>query len=159
MKAAWIILFALLLQSVAAQVQLERSLLATAGRTSSAAGISLDASLGDLVTMTSVSSGLIICQGFQQTVPDFTTALNEEVGSGITLYPNPARDDLFVRSAGVAIGTLTLSDAAGREMPVRILRRDDGYALDLSGLAEGPYFLRIHLDQHLPMVVKVIKQH
>lgn len=144
----------------AAQVQLERSLLASTGRSSSAAGITLEASLGDLVVTTATSTGLIVTQGFHQAVPDFTTSLEPNELGEVSAFPNPVREILFLRGVGLGAEpwSLEMFDASGRSIPVEIQRTDDGAMIDMHGYASGPYQIRILQQRSTVHVFRVVKQ-
>jgi len=71
----------------------------------------------------------------------------------IKIYPNPARDMVYI-SSPVAVNAV-LTTVEGRD----VLRADHAQSLSLSGLPGGVYFLRISDEEHrLIRIDKVIKE-
>ena len=74
------------------------------------------------------------------TYSPLVAARTQDAEEGLTAWPNPVRNRLFVRSATDA--TAVLYDANGRE--VQTFELSDGFGeTDLSGLRAGVYFLRV----------------
>lgn len=74
------------------------------------------------------------------------------IGNGISLYPNPASDKLFVRTAGLSgsIVSIRLIDMQGRTVMVRKnlrMQEPDVLSLDVSELDEGVYLIEIQSDK------------
>lgn len=79
------------------------------------------------------------------------------------VYPNPAKDILFVKSTqsfqNISFG---LSDALGKNIntsnSAQISDTSDNYAIDLKNIRPGIYFIKIYSDTHLIHYAKVIKE-
>ena len=65
----------------------------------------------------------------------------------LNVFPNPAQDRLHVRATHLAApGALRILDAAGREVRATTVRASSGAwsgSLDVSGLADGVYILKL----------------
>lgn len=60
--------------------------------------------------------------------------------SGISVFPNPASDQLFVSSA-LALGTISITDVTGRKV-IEFSSPDNNTVINISGLARGCYFIQ-----------------
>lgn len=76
--------------------------------------------------------------------------------AGITIYPNPARNQVFL--SGLSAGAMvTLSDAKGRKLRLlRAMHREE--VLQLSGLASGVYFITIQSPAGTVQSWQIIKE-
>ena len=65
--------------------------------------------------------------------------------SGFTVYPNPAKDMLYISNGKDMAGTIQLSDLTGRQL-IRKSATGQLIQLDISGLAEGIYLVSLIND-------------
>jgi len=77
----------------------------------------------------------------------------DEVGSGVVIYPNPASDVLYVNSE--QLSNLTIKDMQGR----RILSQSASKEIELGQLPSGLYFLEVYsVSGEMLDIRKVVKQ-
>ncbi len=71
--------------------------------------------------------------------PEITTNVTEQVGTDPLLFPNPANNEVFLRSEGNGTVQIVITDPLGRTVHAQ---RSNGGAvqrIDLAGFAEGAY--------------------
>jgi len=66
---------------------------------------------------------------------------------GIVLYPNPARDYIFLQSDQYVVAKIILSDYMGRVVNITHPLTSNEHILDLSHLPSGMYYLQAEIDQ------------
>jgi hypothetical protein len=76
--------------------------------------------------------------------------------SAVTVYPNPANDQLFVNTGNVSSGTMELIDVTGAVVR-RVQFTGNLFAVDLSDLAGGIYFVSISTAEGRA-VRKIVKE-
>lgn len=74
--------------------------------------------------------------------------------SGISIYPNPARDRVSLSISGQEINQFALYDAAGK----RVIDSSHSDNVDVSGLAPGIYFVRAQTRGNELFISKLVKQ-
>jgi hypothetical protein len=80
--------------------------------------------------------------------PDITTGLAVQEGKDFALYPNPAKEEVFIRSPHAADSRIVLRDAAGREVFQRFTASANQLLrIDLRGTASGMYSVQ-QIDIH-----------
>ncbi len=62
----------------------------------------------------------------------------------LKIYPNPAKDMIFVETEDVVIQRLVLTDLRGKLQTVTLSDETSGKRLHLEGLAKGMYLLQVH---------------
>jgi hypothetical protein len=72
----------------------------------------------------------------------------------IDIYPNPAKDQLFVRANGNAEGIIILSDINGRQLK-KVSIQDQLTSIDTGGLKSGMYFVKF-VNDYFVEVQKII---
>ena len=72
----------------------------------------------------------------------------------ISIYPNPANDKLQI--TGVTSGTVEIINTKG-QIVTSLTAADTKTAIDISGLSDGVYIIKIMTDQGI-VVKKLIKQ-
>ena len=127
------------------QVQLERQLASCGGTLASAGSIQLEYTAGDLTVSTATSATFITTQGFQQTHDLSTVIAGENPDVKPILFPNPTRDVVTVQWLAMEGRTVhvKLMDTMGRMVQTSALAFNAPVTFDLSGLANGTYFLRL----------------
>lgn len=132
---------------------------------STAAGMSISWTMGEVAYTTLKTSTYILTQGFQQgnlfstSVEKPTSAVN-----GITIYPNPAKDYVKIRIdvqnvSGKAL--FELYDITGRKVisEQMVIEQSEPVDLDLSELRSGIYLLKIVMEQEkFNRIVKLVKE-
>lgn len=78
-------------------------------------------------------------------VPTNTVGISEEHESGLALWPNPARGQLFVQ-APADVEALQVVDAHGRIVLEQRMPPSTSVEIDVTHLAPGTYLLRIRQD-------------
>lgn len=123
---------------------LERQVVASAGTTLQNNALSLDFTMGEMMTSTLVE-GEALCQGFQQVWAVITA--NEEPGQelSVRLYPNPTPGFLHVVSDEPLV--LTLLDIKGSFLLEEQIP-SGATDMDISALAEGTYVVHLLDPKH-----------
>ena len=102
--------------------------------------------LGEPVIDTHAAGDFIITQGFHQPDGDFSTAIAPiamVVASGITLFPNPTRDEVVLLLSSVEAGTTyALFDGLGKLIAKHGVS-EERTTIDLSHQANGNYLLHV----------------
>ncbi|MBQ9546644.1 MAG: T9SS type A sorting domain-containing protein [Bacteroidales bacterium] len=80
-----------------------------------------------------------------------TSAINSVSMANISIYPNPAHN--MIRVNGASINSLEVMDLTGR----KVLRNEGVNTIDLSGLNNGVYMLRINANEGVA-VRKIVKK-
>lgn len=156
MKVISSILLVLAAHMMSAQ-DLSPEVVATAGETFSTNSLTLDWTLGEIMTE-SYSGTIVLTQGFHQ--PDNNTTSLEDLASvvgTITVYPNPTTDFIVIETEQAGNLELVLFDMSGRS----VLRQNvsgSSSQLDLSGLPDGSYLLRLSDGQQAARSIRISKQ-
>jgi hypothetical protein len=77
--------------------------------------------------------------------------------SGFSVYPNPAKDRLFVRTNGNLTGTIILYDLNGRQIE-KVSIQDQLTSIDTGGMKSGMYFLKFVSDYFVEVQKIIIKK-
>jgi hypothetical protein len=84
------------------------------------------------------------CCEFQLTVDD-ALSVGDAIGSSLSMYPNPARDQIFISNPnGLPIDTIAIYDVRGRRVATH--KQHDvlnEMSMDISGISNGIYFVRM----------------
>lgn len=78
-----------------------------------------------------------------------TVGLPETTGQNVIVYPNPARDQVMISSAPAFKNPVDIQVLSLTGVTVKEIRNATGQPLkiDMSGLREGLYFIKINYDQ------------
>ena len=92
------------------------------------------------------------------TVTITTTGIDETALSGISIYPNPVKDELRIKSEELRINSVEICDVAGRVVETRLIASlHEGTAtINVSTLPQGVYLVKIHTDKGV-VTQKVVK--
>jgi hypothetical protein len=71
-----------------------------------------------------------------------TTGINENGSSGLLLFPNPAHEQLSIRSTA-AMSSVELIDAQGRIVRQIMTNTGEGFVVEIRGLAPGHFTARV----------------
>ncbi len=87
------------------------------------------------------------------------TAVGDTDDTTVTIFPNPARDILFVHipSSGQETVVVTLLDISGKTLQTIVSYPDSGAAeveLDVSGMTPGAYFIRINQEDAHQVIIR-----
>ena len=102
-------------------------------------------SIGELATEASTASGLMVYQGFNCLDGSVVSGLSEISLSGLTAYPNPVIDKLFLKLSQEGLYSFTLSDILGRVLLKKAT--DSDQEIDLSHYEAGQYMLKVTSNQ------------
>ena len=93
------------------------------------------------------------------------TGINQVTKSepSISFYPNPVNDKLFINLKNFIAdkGQIIIYDVLGREInrqQIQIYRGENEYALNVTDLRRGFYFVKVLSAERLDVVMKIIKQ-
>ncbi len=79
------------------------------------------------------------------------SALNDFTGENIEIYPNPVSDQLTISGEGIKL--VQIKDITGKTVLIQ-----ENTKLDVSGLANGIYFVQIELQNGVVKTEKVVKK-
>lgn len=142
----------------------ELSLISDAGGYFATENFSLAWSLGEPMVETYTTEGIILTQGFQQTLLE-PVGIPKEGLSGkatVQVYPNPTRGKVFVKVSSGKESSLQkeypciIYDLLGNQIAREIIPSEGTY-LDFSGYVGSLYFLNIkgNLFQHTVIIQKL----
>ena len=145
------------------QITLEPSVVASGGNYAETESMSISWTLGELAATTLTGGDMILTQGFQQPF-DYGTGINtEELNWGITAYPNPVANTLYVkfdieRSRDFWI---EIQDVTGRAISLEQHKEifpGDMIQLNTSNFTYGVYFLKVFTpDREQSQVLRIRK--
>lgn len=130
---------------------------ATAGETFSNGSLTLEWTLGEIMTESYVGNSLVLTQGFHQ--PTVLTTNVEEVADRfgtVTVYPNPTPGGIVIERQQSGDLHVLLSDLSGRVILQRHMS-DAERTLDLSHLPQGMYLLRLSDGQQAARSIRIQK--
>lgn len=138
------------------------TVMASAGGFGTSAQGSVAWTIGEPVSATFGSASNITTVGFLQPEMELITLIrDQEMNSGLLVFPNPVKDELNINFNGMAQGKyhLELNDAAGRliyQGDADVKAGAEKHNIRLDELAAGAYFLNIK-GQELVKTVKINK--
>jgi hypothetical protein len=153
-------IFVLLALLFAATVTQSQQVVASSGNSGSAAGYTVDWTLGEPVIETISSSGNILTQGMHQTKL-LVTAISEIEFPGVEVkvYPNPTGRFLKIEvlQTGNELFFYEISDITGRKVVLKELQGNTE-EIDMGSFVSGIYFLYVLSQNHKSVkVFKIIK--
>ena len=163
-----ILLFLLLLPGFSliwGQVQLNPTVISSAGGYTETADISLAWTLGELAVSTLSTTDIILTQGFQQPfLLDINAIDDPEFNWSVNAYPNPVSEILNLRFNIDKTMDLQLElyDITGKKLVIKMLPSimpGGRETLDFSGFRDGIYILKITSEkQKVRKIYKIQKQ-
>ena len=138
MKQLLICTSLLITSSCFTQIQLSRDVFATSGMEMSNSSLQVSFTAGETFTSTFVQ-GSTFTLGFQQN-NESSVSLEEIQGVNISLYPNPATEQLILTTTSASPYGYKIYDITGRIVQVEIQILGD-IIIDVTSLVEGKYFL------------------
>lgn len=134
-------------------------------------GVSFPYTLTDAVTLVSTVNGnsyyyyfydwqvekaSLVCEGnFVPVTVYITTGIKELAESGISVYPNPVADDVFIKNVSDAKVMATIFDETSRIVLQEVVSKGET-KLSLKGLAAGVYQMQLQKDGQM-QYVKLVK--
>ena len=85
-----------------------------------------------------------------------TVGISETSGRDLNVYPNPAKDKLYIETATPFEATLMMYDQAGR-MLINEMMNTEKYGIDISHLEAGIYNLKVQNNEQ-QYIYKIIVQ-
>lgn len=133
-----ILLFSITCFSLSAQ-KIAPSVIASAGHVIKAGNLSLEWTLGEVVTETRTSSSLIVTQGFHQGNLGTTLVQNQEL-TQLNVYPNPTTSIINIENPESLDLQFTLTNIEGKIIMQNQLRTSN-LEINLEDLSQGNYIL------------------
>ncbi len=138
MSRLLIFLFSIACFSLSAQ-KIAPSVIASAGHVMKAGSLSLEWTLGEVVTETRTTNSLIVTQGFHQANLGTTLVQNHEL-SNLNVFPNPTSSILNVENPQLQELQFTITDMEGKlimqnQLSTSVLE------INLDQLTQGNYIL------------------
>jgi hypothetical protein len=153
-------IFVLLALLFAATVTQSQQVVASSGNSGSAAGYTVDWTLGEPVIETISGSGNILTQGMHQTKLLLTAISEIEFpGVEVKVYPNPTGRFLKIEvlQTGNELFFYEISDITGRNVVLKELQGNTE-EIDMGSFVSGIYFLYVLSQNHKSVkVFKIIK--
>ena len=165
MKRNLVLVLATLIFAVCgySQITIEPSIIASGGGYGETETMSISWTLGELATTTLTGGDIILTQGFQQPF-DFRTGISTEaLNWEITAYPNPVKDELFVRFDidRTREFLIEIQDVTGRVLYLEQKKEifpGDVIQLNTSNFTYGVYFLKVFTpDREQSQVLSIRK--
>lgn len=125
------------------------------GGTGVISGNTYEWSIGEMVLVhTATSANLIVTQGLlQPSPPPSGIKKTETLFADVTVYPNPARDIIYLqpRLAGDGILQYVLQDITGKVLKTgtaALANGNEKQTITLEGYAAGRYMLTVHFSRN-----------
>lgn len=155
---------ALLLVTIPAFSQIKQSEVVSAGGGfGELNGYSASFTIGEAVTGTLAKGDLVLVQGFQQgyidVAPNPPSGLDEFTAANVTVYPNPVRTIAYVELSNVAVEGCVVKcfDMSGRALSEDTFDEDNRMAVDMSGLPQGAYLIKVISKDGIVVNKKIMK--
>ncbi|MDY0140277.1 MAG: HYR domain-containing protein [Bacteroidales bacterium] len=87
-----------------------------------------------------------------------STDIDTENISGLSIYPNPAKDIIIIKDENLIVNKLILTDINGKSIPILAKKENMNYSFDISELSAGIYFINIETKDKINLKYKIIKQ-
>lgn len=145
MKKVLLFLFCVSAALLSRAQQLSSSVVATSGDQFAKSSGSLDWTLGEIMTETYQKTAGYFTQGFQQPAVIKVTGIDELKEENLFVYPNPAREVLYVKTSEKGDYQFELFNLQGQ----RLVNRNASVSgtqiqeIDLRGFSSAIYLLRI----------------
>lgn len=157
---------ALLMVSVPALAQVKQSEVVSAGGGYfENESVSVSYTIGEPVAGTVAKGDLIVVHGFQQgyvLIQDTSTVtpgISEFSASDVKVYPNPVNTLMYVEISNVAaVGSVVKCfDMAGQLISESYFGDDNRLSVDMSGLPQGAYLVKIISEDGIAVNKKIMK--
>ena len=158
------ILLAFLSLSAHAQVNIASQVITSDGGYVSSGSNSMSYTIGEPV-VTTIGSGDMLTQGFQQTLSADLAVIQVTPGEWqVTTYPNPTKGDVTISITTINEGFIKteLTNVSGQVISVsdnkKISVGRNDFVLHLSQLAAGNYFISLFSNGTPVQTIKVVKE-
>ncbi len=116
--------------------------------------------LGEVATTILKGGGYTLAQGFQQPIESFATNTSEPLLSGLSIFPNPAKSEVWLNLIPPERERVNVQilNMLGQEAVHTVIANADSYPLrfDLANLPSGIYLIRVALSNNHQKVLKLI---
>lgn len=92
------------------------------------------------LTVTDANGCTFISQGIEVAL---INGINESALTGLSVYPNPAENTLYVSLQSTSDARVAIIDFNGREVMNAAIQNQKSFNIDISSLAEGMYVIRL----------------
>ena len=90
-------------------------------------------------------------------IPNLWNSINSPSNENdLSIYPNPAKDYLFVETSSLQNAQIEIFDAIGKRISKQQFLQSNKYRVNLQGLKKGIYYIRIFIDNQY-LTKKIIK--
>lgn len=139
--------------------ELSPSVVSSSGESFMASGVSLDFTIGEIVTETYTEQDFMLTQGFLQGKKGETAIGEQPVNaSDIDVYPNPSRNMVHVMYKGREKPTNVEIIGMHGCMVRSVQFTNNPMAVDLQQLNPGLYVMRLLFSDHNSVSTKIIKK-
>ena len=140
--------------------QVTPTVVCSGGETFTTASLSLDFTVGEIVSESLTSTGLLLTQGFNQG-PDANTGIEEKLTNekDLLIYPNPAADRIYLlyNNTNTRPVSAEVRDIQGRSI-VHTCFDTNPLQINLEKTAPGFYTVAVLFDNGQTINKKFIKQ-
>lgn len=79
---------------------------------------------------------------YHNPLPSLQVGAQYTTGNKISIYPNPARNQLFIedQQAGIGAAAIAVYNSSGQKMSIIPAKNNKGYTIDISGFPPGIYY-------------------
>ena len=145
---------------------IERHVISSTGSSTTAGGITLSSTVGEIATTTLISGSVVLTQGFQQPNPEDLTSVPEDKKTNLDykIYPNPTSDQLIIElnSDKPAELVIEICDMSGKQ--VVLLKKTIHVSgnvkeqVDMTSFAAGNYLLKLIYGNDAVKTFQVMKK-
>lgn len=96
--------------------------------------------------------------GEETTYPIAVVSFNPQEPVLMSAYPNPAKDFVEVNLTNSVGALLSISDIAGRIIEQQTLAANNNLRINLQGMENGVYFIKVRTENGLEETIKLLKQ-
>ena len=145
MKKILLLVFCLSVAGFSKAQQLSASVVSSAGGQFEKSNGSLDWTLGEIMTETYQKSNGFFTQGFQQPAVIKVTGIDEIKEMNLFVYPNPAREALYIKTTASGDFQFELFNLQGQKLVSKNSSANGTQIqeIDLRGFSAALYLLRI----------------
>ena len=155
---------AILMVSVPALAQVKQSEVVSAGGGYfEKDNVSVSYTIGEPVTGTVAAGDLIVVHGFQQGYIATSTEVNPGIAEleavDVKVYPNPVNTIMYVELSNIEAAGCVVKcfDMAGQLIKESEFGDDNRLSVDMSGLPQGAYFVRVVSEDGAVVNKKIMK--
>jgi PKD repeat protein len=102
------------------------------------------------------SNGASTNQSSETVIVNSTAGITDNTNSGISIYPNPVNDLLYIKLNQLKINTIKITSIIGAQIDANLNKNNN--TIDVSQLNAGTYFLSLTTDNDEVIVKRFIKK-